>query len=179
MLGFRFRSVLLAGLLLTGCDGVESDSQLELDVAELSERHACGDLFVVAADVEGREGLFLTIDDGLVHEVLESGEPLVAHYDFGALEAIGDGQIELRWVSGRNVYAGHCGLDNGERWQVDMVEQAVAGELVVELIPSADEVILDIELRGVMLSPLSLGLAKQAPTRELPPLFLHDLQLGQ
>jgi hypothetical protein len=181
MLGFsRFRSAVLAGLLLSGCD-YESDSppEHEPDLAELSERHACADLIVVAADVEGSQGLFLTIDDGLVEELLATSQPIVAHYAIGDDDELDDEPIELRWVSGRNVYAGHCGLDNGEGWEVDSVEQAIAGEIDVELIPSPDGVRVDIEIRGVLLSPLGSGQAKQAAARELPPLVIDDLALGQ
>ncbi|MFV8756477.1 hypothetical protein ACNOYE_38520 [Nannocystaceae bacterium ST9] len=175
MLGFRpLRSaVLVAGLLLFGCDLELDDMDARPDVAELSERYACADLILVAADPEGSEGLFLTIDDGLVDEVMASGEPLSARYE------VGDPRIELRWVSGRNVYAGHCGLDNGEAWQIDAVEQATAGAIEIDLSPGADAVELDVELRDVLLSPYAAGQAKQGQARPLPPMRLEGLEIDQ
>lgn len=175
MLGFRrSRSILLASLLM-GCDPLESDSHLSPDVVELSQHHACADLILIAADAEAREGLFLTIDDGLVDEVLESGEPISTHYD------VGDERIELRWVTGRNVYAGHCGLDNGEPWHVDTVEQAIEGEILIELAAGAEGAILSVELHDVLLSPLAAGQAKhdEDDARTLPPVFLEDLRVDR
>jgi hypothetical protein len=169
MIGSRCtRLALLAGLLV-GCDRSELDDPSLPDVDELSQRHACGDMILIAANAEASEGLFLTIDDGLVDEVIESGEFVSDQY------RVGDAPIELRWVTGRNVYAGHCGLDNGEPWQVDTVEQAIAGEISVELEPSAEGPILTVELRDVLLSPLDLAQAKQEPEQELAQAHAHAL----
>ncbi len=173
MFGFRsLRPILLVGLLSIGCDSLALDHDLDMPaVTDLSDRFACADLILVAADPTGTEGLFLTIDDGLVDEVLESGEAIAAHYQ------VGDDRIEVRWVSGSNVYAGHCGLDNGEPWQVEQVEQAIAGDILVELMPSADGVRLAVELRDVLLAPLAAGQAKQGEARRLEPIILHDLEI--
>ena len=168
-----FCSTVIAGLLLTGCDPEALDPSLDPNVAGLSERHACADLILVAATPEGDEGLFLTIDDGLVDEVIGSGMPSSARYD------VGDERIELRWVRGSNVYAGHCGLDSGEPWHVDEVEQAIAGEILVELTPSDDAIVLDVELEGVLLSPLAAGQTKQGPARALPSMAMHELQISR
>jgi hypothetical protein len=171
MLGFRCSRLLLLAGLVMGCDPFEADASLSTEVAELSDRHACADLIVVAASADAREGLFLTVDDGLVDEVIESGEPVDARYE------VGDERIELRWVTGSNVYAGHCGLDNGEPWHVDEVEQAITGEVTIELVPSDEGVIVAVELRDVWLSPLDAGQAKHGHARELPPIVLDDLRV--
>jgi hypothetical protein len=168
----RRGALALVASLLMGCDRSESGDPLSPEIGELSQRHACADLILVAADAEASEGLFLTIDDGLVDQVTDSGQPVQMRYD------VGDERIELRWVSGSNVYAGHCGLDNGEPWQVDMVEQAISGEIIVELEPAAEGPILAVELRDVLLSPLGEGFAK-AEAHELPELRLDDLRVDQ
>jgi hypothetical protein len=172
MLGFRCtRLALLAGLLM-GCDRSDFDSALMPDPDELSQRHACGDLILIAADAEATEGLFLTIDDGLVDEVVDSGQSVQGHYE------VGDERIELRWVTGRNVYAGHCGLDNGEPWEVDTVEQAIAGEISIELQPGAEGPILAVELRDVLLSPLGADqAAKHDDAHALPVIHLDGLRV--
>ena len=173
MLDNRRARLALIATLLVGCDRSDSNFSPSPHVDDLSERHACADLILVAADAEASEGLFLTIDDGLVDQVVESGQPVVSRYQ------VGDDRIELRWVTGSNVYAGHCGLDSGEPWQVDSVEQAVAGEITVELTPSSEGPILTVELRDVMLSPLGASLAKHDDSYALPPIVLEDLRVVQ
>lgn len=171
MLGLRpLRLAALASLLLTACDPEALESHDELDLRTLSDRHACGDLTLIAADAEGHEGLFVQVDDGLVDAALESGELRTTY-------AIGDERIELRWVQGQNVYAGHCGLDNGEAWQVDMVEQAIAGEVDLVLVRAGDALRLDVELREIWLSPLAGDgmTSAKGQARELDDLALDGL----
>lgn len=173
MPGFRpLRLALLAALFTSACDGEPLERFVEQDLGALSERHVCGDLTLVAADPEGHEGLFLVVDDGLVDAAREAGE-LDMRY------AIGDERIELRLVRGRNVYAGHCGLDSGEPWQVDEVEQAVAGEVELSFFDDAGQLHLDVALHDIWLSPLAgdgLGAAK-AESHELGDLDFEDLEI--
>jgi hypothetical protein len=172
MPGFRpLRLALLAALLSSACDGEHLEPLAEQDLGALSERHVCGDLTLIAADPEGHEGLFLIVDDGLVDAAREAGE-LDSRY------AIGDERIELRLVRGQNVYAGHCGLDSGEPWQVDEVEQAVAGEVELSFIEVEGTLQLDIELTDIWLSPLAAGYgAAKSHARELGDLDFHGLAL--
>lgn len=173
MPGFRpLRLALLAALFTSACDGEPLEPLAEQDLGALSERHVCGDLTLIAADPEGHEGLFLVVDDGLVDAARKSGE-LDSRYE------IGDERIELRVVRGQNVYAGHCGLDSGEPWQVDEVEQAVAGEVELSFVDVEGGLRLDVELHDIWLSPLAEGLGAKAKhtSHELGDLRFHDLEI--
>jgi hypothetical protein len=172
MPGFRpLCLALLAVLSSSACDGEPLEPLAEQDLGALSERHLCGDLTLIAVDPEATEGLFLIVDDGLVDSARKAGE-LDSRY------AIGDERIELRVVRGRNVYAGHCGLDSGEPWQVDEVEQAVAGEVELSFVEVEGTLRLDIELSDIWMSPLADGYgAAKAHSHELGDLDFHDLEL--
>ncbi len=178
MLGLRsLRPVLLAGLMLAGCDdaAVElGDEQQLAELDDLSERFACSDLTFVAASADGSEGLFLLIDDGLVAQTLAEAQPLEVEYE------LADERVELRWVSGSNVYAGHCGRDNGRPWKIDAVHEAREGRVVVELAPQSEGVpLLAIELEDVLLEPLDDHDWRTKGPKALPPLRFEGLELGR
>lgn len=164
----RVRALLLAGLLLVGCDEQDPEVGPQPEIGELSERFACADLVFVAASPDATQGLFLSIDDGLAKQAHAHGE-LRREYE------LEDDRVELRWVSGSNVYAGHCSRDNGEPWEVDAVQEARAGRVVVELEPGGEgKLELSIELEGVVLEAIDDW---RAGTLELPPLRFDDLEL--
>jgi hypothetical protein len=160
------RALLLLGLLV-GCDERERELGPEPDTAELSEHFACGDLMFVAANPDATQGLFLSIDDALVQQAH-------AQAQLGREYELDDDRVELRWVSGRNVYAGHCGHDNGEPWEIDAVQEASSGRVVVELEQDDHALVLSIALEDVVLEPLDEW---RAQGYELPPLHFDELEL--
>jgi len=113
--------------LVAGCDD-HADVE-DLDASELAERFACDDLTLVAASKDGEHALMIGIDDGLVANTLASGQPTTITYE------LPDDRLTVRWVTGSNVYQGHCGRDSGEPWTLDARSDAVAGAMSVSLDP--------------------------------------------
>lgn len=140
-------AVPLLGLLLSaGCD--TGDEQLRsLDLGELSERFACDDVTVVAATPDGSEALLVGVEDGLVAAAYTSNEVVEAVYE------LPDDRLTVRWVSGSNVYGGHCGREGAGAWRLDDRNDAIAGTLAVRLTPTADGVVLSAEFDELVLAP--------------------------
>ncbi|MFO7561071.1 MAG: hypothetical protein R6X02_00380 [Enhygromyxa sp.] len=160
---------LLALALGVGCDDAE---QLRaLDLAELPERFACDDVTVVAASPEGSEALLIGVQDGLVAAARESGESVEAEYE------LPDDRLVVRWVSGSNVYAGHCGRDSGEQWQLDQRRDAIAGHIAIRIEPSPDGGLsVSASLDDLLLAP---SRADAGPAYELSTTALEGLPLPQ
>lgn len=161
-MAFRPPSALLAipalGLALSlGCDDAE---QLRaLDLTELSERFACDDVTVVAASEDGSEALLIGVQDGLAAAARESGELIEAEY------VLPDDRLIVRWVAGSNVYAGHCGRDSGEQWQLDQRSDAVTGHIAIRIAPELDgSLTVSATLDDLLLAPSD---ASHGPVYEL------------
>jgi hypothetical protein len=160
----------LLGLALTvGCD--DADELRAIDLAELPERFACDDVTVVAASVDGSEALLLGVEDGLAAAALELGEIVEAEY------ALPDERLTVRWVSGSNVYAGHCGRDSGETWKLDQRSDAVSGRVAIRIAPNSDgSLSVSASLVDLLLAPSRAG---AGPMFELSATSFEGLPLAQ
>ncbi|GEM_PF-2678350 len=159
----------LAACVFTGCDDPDTPDPELLDMASVSEQAACDDLTVIAAHIDGNEALLLGIDDGLAAQALSAGEVVTAEY------TLPDDRLTVRWAEGSNVYRGHCGLDNGEPWQVDAVFDGVRGTIAVRLVPHIDgSVTLSAEVEDLELGSLE---DMDAPKLILDHALIRDIEL--
>lgn len=155
----------LALALTAGC--VEPEALEDLDPSELDERFACDDLTVVAASRDAHSALLVGIDDGLVAATLATGQPTEELYE------LPDERLTVRWVSGSNVYQGHCGRDSGEPWALDERSDAVTGQMHVRVVPGPGKSVrLEAELRDVILAETEYAEGDE------PELFIHFAQLS-
>lgn len=132
-MAYRWLALPVLGLALClGCDLELDDDSYSLDADALSERFACADVTVVAANDDGSEALLIGVEDGLAAAALAGAAPIAAEYE------LPDERLTVRWVAGTNVYQGHCGRDSGEPWQLDHRLDAVAGHISVVVEPRPD-----------------------------------------